>query len=156
MHWLLLAGLVLVLVIMSIRFPRVGLPILGVFVVVGSLLFFYTQGEVEKASALIATDRIQLDHMKFEGGYAGSYNVSGRIRNQSAAHTLTEVTIQLVMSDCAPQTDECEILGDVSTRIATHVPPGQARDFKGNVYFEKAQPRGEVAWDYQVIASQAR
>lgn len=159
MHWVLLAGIVVVLIIASIRFPKIGLSVLGIAIAVGLFLFLRTEGEVEKTRMLIRPSQIQLDHIEFSPSYADSYNITGRIRNQSSEHTLTEVSLQVVMSDCVKsgeQDDNCEIVGEVTTRIIKHIPPGQARDFNDNIQFAQAKLRGQVAWEYTVVGSRAK
>lgn len=159
MHWVLLAGIVVVLIIASMRFPKIGLSVLGVTIAVGLVLFLRTEGEVEKTKTLIRPSQIQLDHIEFSPSYADTYNIAGRIRNQSSEYTLTEVSLQVVMSDCVKaeeQNDDCEIVGEVTTRIIKHIPPGQARDFNDNIHFAQAKPRGHVAWKYTVVGSRAK
>jgi len=157
MHWVLFAGLIVAVVIACVRIPKVGLPVLALLIGATLFLLIRSKGEVEKASGLIKPEEIQLDHMEFKQGYGGSYNVNGRIHNKSTEYTLTELTLQIVMSDCVDQqqSGECEVVGETTMRIITHIPSNQARDFKDNVYFEKVQPRGQLTWEYHVFSSQA-
>ncbi len=160
MHWVLLGIIAVALLFASARYPKFAFGTLAALLGLGIALYFLSLDEVRQGQQRITVDQVLLSHVEMTRGYAGSYNFSGRLTNQSADHALREVEIRVVMSDCPPQAadaaDECVIIGETVKRIAREVPPGQARDFRESVFFSAAHPKGDVRWQHAVIATHAR
>lgn len=100
-----------------------------------------TRNEIELADLTLGKDRVS----------PSGYTLRGRVRNRSANHSLTDLTIRLTMKDCAEPT-KCEVVGQTEERIHVTVPPGQARDLYEYVYFSNlGSARGKHEWDYDVV-----
>ena len=82
-----------------------------------------------------------------------SFQVAGRIQNNSPTFTLTELELKVVLQDCL-DTGVCEILAEDVAEVATEVPAGEARDFQVDANFAEMRPqKGRLGWHYVVVAA---
>jgi hypothetical protein len=117
----------------------------------------YESDKRDKAERTVARTRIrpaevELVDLALRPNYSGSsYTLVGRVRNRSAAYTLTEFRLKLVIRDCRTASD-CEIVGETEESVYANVPPNQARDLDKYIYFSGLrQPRGKYQWAYHII-----
>lgn len=152
MAWL-LGIVILILLVVSTGFRKFALSLVALAAVVGG--FFYLQSEHEESRSL---SRISISELVFENvtlkPYSGSYKLSGRIKNNSAKHTLKQVNLVVTTQDCSGETrsPNCITIGERNEDLFLSVPPGQARDFEESVYFSGGplNPKGHLEWNYSV------
>lgn len=80
-----------------------------------------------------------------------SFQVAGRIQNNSPTFTLTELQLKVVLQDCL-DTGVCEILAEDVADVAIEVPAGEVRDFQVDANFAEIRaPKGRLGWHYAVV-----
>ena len=163
MHWIVLGIVALALVIAAGRYPRFAFTTLALLVMTAVLLAKLIPGEREHAAAVITPAEIVISSLDGSPAYAGSFNVSGRVQNQSKVASLIELTIKISLDDCETTTTSvsgddrnCQSLGAQTRRVSLDVPVEEARDFWVNVSFPNALLRGEPAWQVEVISALGR
>lgn len=110
-------------------------------------------GSAEDLSAdQITPADIQLAGVRLGSSNGGeTFQVAGRIQNNSPTFTLTGLQLKVVLQDCL-DTGVCEILGEHVADVATEVPAGEARDFQVDANFaEMRPPKGTLGWHYAVV-----
>ena len=144
---------VLILLVVSAGFRKFALGLVVLASAVGG--FFYLQNESEKSRAL---SRIPLSELVFENvtlkpDYS-NYELSGRLKNNSARFTLKQVNLLVTMQDCTGESrsQNCVTIGEGEEDMYLSIPPGQARDFNKSVYFSGGtlSPNGHFEWHYSV------
>ena len=95
---------------------------------------------------------IQLAGVRLGSSNGGqSFQVAGRIQNNSPTFTLTELQLKIVMQDCL-DTGVCEVLAEDVAGVAAKVPAGEARDFQVDANFaDMRPPKGRLGWHYAVV-----
>ena len=156
MHWLLLGIIALALIVVAGRHPRTAFGLFAALLAGTILMLQLSSGEKERGSALISPGDVLLSRVHFKPGYAGSFDLSGRLANQASDAQIVEVVLEVQLRDCHPpdqgEARDCQVLGTESPRLVLAVPPGEARDFMANLSFPRTQSRGEIDWTYRVIA----
>jgi len=156
MHWLLLGIIALALIVAAGRFPRTAFGLFVALLAGAILMLQLNSGEKERGSALISPGDVLISRVQFKPGYAGSFDLSGRLTNQASDAQIVEVVLEVQLRDCHPpdqgEARDCQVLGTESPRLVLAVPPGEARDFMVNLSFPRTQSRGEIDWTYRVIA----
>ena len=87
--------------------------------------------------------------------FRSSYNLSGNVRNKSEAYRLEGITFKVTLRDCqGPDKAKCVNIGEATAYVPVTLPPQEARDFVGSLYFgnEQIKPKGTFAWDYEIVA----
>ncbi len=160
MHWVLLAVIAAALLLASARYPKFAFATLGALIVLVVALYFFSEKRQSVAERRITADEVALSHVAMKKAYADSYAFSGRLENRSSEHTLSDVQVRIVMTDCPPQAAEdptaCTVIGDRTVWISREIPPGQARDFEESVFFSGARPKHEARWSHTVVATRTR
>lgn len=156
MHWLLLGIIALALIVAAGRFPRTAFGLFVALLAGAILMLQLNSGEKERGSALISPGDVLISRVQFKPGYAGSFDLSGRLTNQASDAQIVEVVLEVQLRDCHPpdqgEARDCQVLGTESPRLVLAVPPGEVRDFMVNLSFPRTQSRGEIDWTYRVIA----
>lgn len=154
MHWLLLGIIALALIVVAGRHPRTAFGLFAALLAGAILMWQLNSGEKERGSALISPGDVLLSRVHFKPGYAGSFDLSGRLANQASHAQIVEVVLEVQLRDCHPSDQggirDCQVLGTDSPRLVLAVPPGEARDFMVNLSFPRTQSRGEIDWTYRV------
>lgn len=84
-----------------------------------------------------------------DGG--NTFQVAGRIENDSPTYTLTELDLKVVMQDCL-DSGVCEVLAEDVANVSTNIPAGEAQDFEVAANFgEMRHPKGTLGWHYAVV-----
>lgn len=159
MHWIILAAIAVALLVAASRYPKFAFSMLAVLIAMSVIMYRLTTGEVERGAELIDIDDIELTNVSIDSGYGGSFNFTGRVLNNASDAILTEITLTVSMLDCEradQDEDSCPVIGEGTWRVPVQVPPNQARDFKRNISFDQAKPRGEVRWRYAATETVAR
>jgi len=150
MKWL--SGIiVLILLVVSVRFRKFA----GVFVLVcaaGGLLFWqYQEYEKNKSRNRISSSELVLKNVSFKL-LPNSYEITGRIINNSEKFTLNGVQLKITIKDCANNDNiDCIIFSEKNEYIYVYIPPKQARDFKKDISLYSDQNReNRLVWDYSI------
>ncbi len=149
MTWIAILAVAILLIVISMNYPRVAFSLLGGLLVAGVIVYRLTGGD--ESSKPIAAKLLALENLHMSKSYGDSYYLAGRIRNQSD-RPLREFSILVQALDCPQAIDNanCIIIGEKNISVFSNVPPKQARDFKENVYFGQLQPSQSLVWRYQL------
>ncbi len=150
MKWL--AGIIiLILLVVSEKFRKFA----GVFVLVcavGGLLFWqYQEFEKNKSRNRISPSELVLKNISFKLSHS-SYEMTGRIINNSEKFTLNGVQLKITIKDCANNDPiDCIIFSEKNEYIYVHIPPKQARDFRKDISLYSDQNKEDrLVWDYSI------
>lgn len=161
MAWI-FAAVVLFLLVMSRGFRLFCLWGSLILIVLGgigwggySLYEWYVES---RARSLVSVEQIAIDDLMLAppvSGY-GSYRISGRLKNGSAKHTVTQFTIRVRLKDCQnPTLDDdanCIVVGEKPSTVYLEVPPGQVRNFDQTfVVYPNPVFRGQSAWTVKIV-----
>jgi hypothetical protein len=154
MAWLLIP-LVLVVLLYLAGFPRSAGALLVAGVVAGAVLYYYNQRLEEDARSRIPASDVIVENVTITPTFRASYNLSGSVRNNSEQYRLEGLTFKVTLRDCA--TDDkakCVNISEATTYVPVNLPPQEARDFVGALYFgnEAIKPKGTFAWDFELVA----
>ena len=159
MLWL-LAGIVVVWVAVASAGFRLALVILAGVIIVGIvLLLAWLQvdqasraKEAQAATLRIPRTNVELIDLRM-GTDSSAVTLTGRVRNNDPRFTLDYVEFRLRVQEC-PTPDRCDTVGDTITKVFVNVPPQQAREVAGNVYFSGiGRPRMKRTWTYDVVST---
>jgi hypothetical protein len=154
MAWL-LVPLVLVVLLYLGGFPRSAAALLAAAVVAGILLYYHNQRVQEDERSRIALSEVAIENVTITPTFRSSYNLSGSIRNGSEQYQVEGLDFKVTLRDC-PGADKanCTSIGEANTYVPVSVPPQQARQFVGSLYFgnEQMKLKGTLAWDYEIVA----
>lgn len=154
MAWL-LVPLVLMVLLYLAGFPRSAGALLVAVVVAGVVLYFYNQRLEEDARSRIPLSEVIVENVTVTPTFRSSYNLSGNVRNKSEEYRLEGITFKVTLRDCqGPDKAKCVSIGEATTYVPVTLPPQEARDFVGSLYFgnEQIKPKGTFAWDYEIVA----
>ena len=150
MKWL--AGIIiLILLVVSEKFRK----FVGVFVLVcavGGLLFWqYQEFEKNKSRNRISPSELVLKNVSFKLSHS-SYEMAGRIINNSEKFTLNGVQLKITIKDCANNDHiDCIIFSEKNEYIYVYIPPKQARDFRKDISLYSDQNKEDrLVWDYSI------
>jgi len=149
MTWIALLVVAVILIVMSLRYPRIAFSLLGVLLVAGVIVYRLTGGD--QNSKPIAAELLTLENLHMSKSYGDSYYLAGRIRNRSD-RALREFSLLVQALDCPRANDDqdCQIIGEKTVSIYSKVPPKQARDFRENIYLGQLQPAHILVWRHQL------
>ena len=154
MIWL-IVPLVLVVLVYLAGFPRSAAALLATAVVAGVVLYYYNQYVQEDARSRIPLSEVSVDKVAITPTFRSSYNLSGTVRNNSEQYRLEGISFKVTLRDC-PGSDKskCASLAEATTYVPLGLPPQQAQDFIGSLYFgnEQVKPKGTLDWDYEIVA----
>ncbi|MEM7194493.1 MAG: hypothetical protein AAF402_06055 [Pseudomonadota bacterium] len=157
MQWALLGVIVIGLIAISGRYPKIAFSTLGALVIGALLMIYFTEDRADISRGKINPEEVIIENPVLTPAYGGSYQFAARLINQNTTALLKEVNISVTMLDCDSDTSatdssfaDCPVIGQSDLRLNVRVPAGQARDVSQNVFFENAQPKGAVEWRFQV------
>lgn len=159
MHWLIIAVVIFLLLVLISRQPKLGIPIAVVLVAFAGVMIYVGEGEVTRGRNLIPPEQIELHFIEYEPSYGASWRFSARVSNDSE-HTLLAVQLRSVLFDCVPRPDgeseACHVIGEASGQVDLHIPPGQSRDIRRTVNVGQSRPRGRAQWETIIEETSAR
>src|SRR5688572_6134687 len=158
MAWLIAAIIVLVALAFYAGFRKSALSILLAGLVGGYWIHYHAQRVHEQAQSKIASSEIQVESVSLNQTLDGSYDLTGRIRNNSS-YRLDGISVKVTLRDCeGKDRTNCRIIGEAATAVPVRVPTEQARDFVASLYFGGNQIRvkGTLVWDYEIISTIAK
>ena len=157
MQWILLGVLVLALILMSARFPRLALGLLGGLLLGVAIIVFITGDFGFNKNKQITPEQISLENVVLTPGYGGSYQFSSRVNNQHESALVKEIVFSITLFDCPqPESDfsDCQIIGQSEQRTNIRLPAGQSRDVSKSIYLGEIELSGNLRW--QVVTTKTR
>jgi hypothetical protein len=146
---------VLILLVVSAGFRKFA-GILVLIAVIGGVIFWqYQDNEEKKSKTRIKQSQLLFEDVSLKRSY-GSYDMVGRITNNSSQYTLKGVQLKLTFRDCDNENKNCVIVAEDDEYIYINIPPKQARDFKESVYlYSDLKIKGKMVWDYKIEYTKA-
>ena len=157
MQWILLGVLVLALILMSARFPKLAFGLLGGLLLGVAAIVLVTGDYGLNSEKKLTPDQISLENVVLAPGYGGSYQFSSRVNNQHESVLVKEIVFSITLFDCAQPSGElsdCQIVGQSEQRTNIRVPAGQSRDVSKSIYLGEIDITGSLRW--QAVVTQAR
>jgi hypothetical protein len=158
MAWL-IGPIIVVLLVYLAGFRKSALGLLVAVIVAGFLLYQHSEHVQEKAETRIAESEVVLANVAITPTLDSSYNLTGRITNQSETYRIDGVSFRVTMRDCqGKDKTTCVSVAEASTHVPITVPSQQAREFTGSLYFGsvRTKVKGTLSWDYEIIAISAK
>ena len=154
MHWALLGVIALALVALAYRYPRLAISLLAVLILLG-LGGYWLQSKQQPGEAQISPEDVVFTAISIGPGYAGSWNLSVRVHNQSLLTEMREMALRIERFDCPPTTQsvgptQCEVMGEVVKFISVDVAPREHKNVKVNLIFPRVQPIHQLRWQYVI------
>jgi len=159
MAWLIAALGVVVLLVFFAGFRKIALGVLVTAVIGGFLLYQYNQQRERQSTTRIPQSQIVLENVAVRPTFGSSYDLSGRVNNNSESYRLDGLEFKVTMRDCEDKDkSSCVIIGGATAYVSLTVPPREARDFTGSLYFGSNQKKakGLLAWDHEIMAVMAK
>ncbi|MFT5260381.1 MAG: hypothetical protein ACI9J2_002260 [Saprospiraceae bacterium] len=152
MYAIALIIIVLCLLVITYKKPKLGFIVLG-SLLLAVLLFYWltpTDKTIKRASPL--TDYVTLSHISVKEGYADGFLLAGRVTNSHQSTPLEEVYIRSKLSICETEAAlNCVVLGDETNLLKEYIPGRQARDFSINLRSRQlVEGKGFVSWEHRV------
>ena len=158
MLWLIVPVIVIAVVFIA-GHRKTALGLLVVAIIAGGLIYRYDLHLEQQATTRISAAEIGLENIAVRRTFDASYELTGRIRNNSETYRIDGIGFTVKMRDC-PGTDaaQCVVTGVATANVTVTVPPREARDFTGALYYGKGHkpPKGTLAWDYEITAITAQ
>ena len=155
MQWLALVVVCTALIALSYYSPKIGFSLLGALAAILITLYYLNLDESEIAEFPVPRESVVLSETHATESYGDSWNYSGRISN-SSDKSVTDVQIKIILHDCPEGTqqitDACVVIGEDVDFVAINVPPRQARDFRDNISFRNADPKGIQLWSFELVS----
>jgi hypothetical protein len=149
MHWLIIAAVIFLLLVLISRQPKLGIPLAVVLVAYAGVMIYVGEGEVSRGRNLIPPEDLEMHFVTYEPSYGSSWRFSARITNDTE-HTLLAMQVRSVLFDCVPRPDgadeACHVIGEASAQVDVQVPPGQSRDIQRTINVGHSRPRGRAQW----------
>lgn len=146
--------IVLILLVVSPGFRKFAGGLITVAVLVGVFFYFKNEREESRSLSLIKKSELVFENVTLKPDYS-SYEIVGRIKNNSPRYTLKQVTFMIRMQDCSggEPSQNCITIGESNETVYLNIPPGQARDFGEFVFFSGGgfKPNGRLEWNYSVL-----
>lgn len=151
MAWL-VGIVVLILLVASAGFRKFALGLIVLGATAGGVIYLQNESEESRSRSRIPLSELVFENVTLKPDYS-SYKMSGRVKNNSAKFTLTQVGFVVTMQDCTGESpsSNCITIGQSSEDAYFNIPPGQARDFEESVYVSGTlKPQGRLEWHYSV------
>jgi hypothetical protein len=131
----------------------------GVAAAAGLALYFTGQApETERSGTRIPVAELTLDQVEVTPTARGA-TLTARVRNDSEAYRLRELTLTLRLRDCpAAETpvEACPVIGEATAIARPDAPPGQIRALSAHFLFANLPPvAGTLRWDWRMTATRA-
>ena len=154
MHWALLGVIALVLVVLAYRHLWIAIGILAVLMLLGFALYWWRTEQLP-GRVQISPEDVVFTAISIDPGYAGSWNLSARVHNQSLLTAIRELALRIEMFDCPPAAQsvsptQCEVMGEVVKFIPLNVAPRERKNLEVNLIFSRVQPIHQLRWKYTV------
>ena len=154
MHWALLGVIALALVVLAYRYPRLAIDLLAVLMLLGFALYWWRTEQLP-GEAQISPEDVVFTAISIDPGYAGSWNLSARVHNQSLLTAIRELALRIEMFDCPPAAQsvgptQCEVMGEVVKFISVGVAPREHNNVEVNLIFPRVQPIHQLRWQYTI------
>ena len=154
MHWALLGVIALALVVLAYRYPRLAIGLLAVLILLG-LGGYWLQSKQQPGEAQISPEDVVFTAISIDPGYAGSWNLSARVHNQSLLTAIRELALRIERFDCPPTAQsvgptQCEVMGEIVKFISVGVAPREHKNVKVNLIFPRVQPIHQLRWQYSI------
>ena len=154
MHWALLGVIALALVVLAYRYPRLVISLLAVLILLG-LGGYWLQSKQQPGEAQISPEDVVFTAISIDPGYAGSWNLSARVHNQSLLTEMREMALRIERFDCPPTTQsvgptQCEVMGEIVKFISVGVAPREHKNVEVNLIFPRVQPIHQLHWQYTI------
>lgn len=159
MNIILFLLLIIALIALSFRFPRLAYGIAAALAGLVVVIYLLTEQGSGPESGGFPLQAVTLEHMQLAADYGDSYRFTGRIKNAHGDRALRELGVRLTLFDCVDQAQggrSCEVIGETVKDLSVEVPTGQARDFDVLVSFSDTEPRGEIDWEYELEYARSR
>ena len=152
MHWVFIAVIVIALLALATRSPKIAFSTLAVLIVAVAGFYWLDESNGNKSRQMIASEVVAFSLHQVQKAYADSYDFTMRIHNKSTDRSLRSIELIVVANDCLIQdgNETCTVLGEVSDRITITIPPGQSRDVKRNLHFGRLVTSNTLKWDYRI------
>lgn len=147
---------ILILLVVSAGFRKFAGVIVLICAVGGLLYWLYQENEEAESKKRISTSDLKFEGVFLKPSYS-SYDLVGRITNNSVKYTLKAIQIKLIFKDCDKiNSSNCIVVAQDDEHIYINIPPGQARDFKEGVYLSSnLNIKGTMAWEYTIEYTKA-
>ena len=157
MAWL-IVPIVIVVILYVAGYRKSAAGLLGTVIVAGFLLYQYTQRVQQKAGSRILPSEVTVENVAVKPTFRSSYDITGRVTNRSETYRLDGISFRVTMRDCrGADKSSCVSIAEATTSVPVTVPPQQARDFTGSLYFDRSvKAKGTLAWDYEIIGLAAK
>lgn len=152
MQWIMLAMVVVGLILLSARHPKLAFGILGVLIASG-MSFLWLTSERGPDIQRLDIKNISIGKTVVAPAYAGSHRLTGRLFNRHEATDVRDATLSIDLLDCPrdrADDSECVLVGQTTERITVDLPAGQARDFALNMYLGEPVISGMIKWRFEV------
>ena len=160
MHWVALGIIGIGLIVAASRYPKLAFGILAGLIGMVLVAVKFNSDEHERSASLVSAADVGFSNILFSPGYAGSYNMSGRLINRAIRSGIAEVGLRVTMLDCdsasATTESDCSEIAEVYTRISIEIPPGETKEFSTNLPFPYRRLKGKTRWAYAVDGAVGR
>lgn len=142
---------IVILLVVSAGFRKFAGVLILVCAVGGFLYWQYQENEERESKRRIPVSELKFDGVSLKSSY-GSYDMVGRITNNSPKYTLKAVQLKLTFKDCEKlNPNNCIVVAEDNEHIYLNIPSGQARDFKEGVYLSSnLNIKGNMVWSYAI------
>ena len=149
--------IILILLVVSAGFRKFAGTLVAIAVIAGFLYYQYEKREEKLSMQRIPISEITFQDVILKPSYS-SYELVGRITNNSKLYSINEVQLKLTFRDCVKNDEsKCVIFAEENEHIYINIPPKQARDFKEGIYlYSDLKVKGKLVWDYQVVYTKAK
>lgn len=151
------AIIVLILLVVSAGFRQFALVLILICVIGGFAFYQYEQQEEKRSKTRIPISEIEIEGLTLKPSYS-SYDLTGRIKNNSNQYTLSGLQMNLTFRDCEIENENnCIIVAEEDEYIYTNIPPKQARDFTEGIYlYSDMKIKGKMVWSYDIAYTKAK
>ena len=152
MQWVMLTLVIVGLIVLSGRYPKLAFGILGTLLASGAVILWLTSDksfDLKRAGV----DVIKVDNTAVIPAYAGSFRLTGRLINRHESIAIREVILSIIMRDCPTangDSPDCLIVGQTTERLNLDIPASQARDFATTIYLGEPAISGMIHWQFEI------
>jgi len=153
MHWVALGIIGIGLIVAASRYPKLAFGILTGLIGMVLVAVKFNSDEHERSASLVSAADVGFSNILFSPGYAGSYNMSGRLINRSIKSGIADFGLRVTMLDCdsaSAAESDCSEIAEVYIRISIEIPPGETKEFSTNLPFPYRRLKGKTRWAYAV------
>ena len=158
MHWILLAIIAVLLILMAGRYPKVAFSLLGVLVAAVVALYQLFDDQ-EGGLKDISVEQVKIQDIRLTPYYADGFRVSGTIQNQSEDHDISELEIRFSVLDCPTGSEDnadCQTVSELSRKVRVHIPYSESTLFETTIQPGELKMQGERRWKFKVIGVTGR